>query len=179
MGIAKRFVFPIWLCAALALPASIASADDADTIFTRPPAPQELARLLFGPKFRSATTPGTAATGRFGMMINFEYDSVKIVPKSLPLLDSVGEMLLLEDAGNEVLVIEGHADASGPEEYNQNLSERRAAAIQRYLAATFDISAGQLVTVGAGETEPHDRQDPYHAVNRRVVFRTIRSIVID
>ena len=158
---------------------SVASAALPDTIFTRPPDPEKLAALLFGAKYRSAQTVDTEAPGRFGMMIHFEYDSVKIVPKSLPLLDSVGEMLQLDHVRTEVLVIEGHADASGPEAYNQGLSERRAAAIKRYLEATFDIPAKRLVTVGVGETALHNREDPYHAINRRVVFRAAHSIVID
>lgn len=187
MGIAKRASrwawqrvwHPVWLCALLAIQPTAAFADDSDTIFTRPPTPEKLAQLLFGPKYRSAVTPDPDAPGRFGMMINFEYNSVKIVPKSLPLLDTVGEMLQLENVSDETLVIEGHADASGPEAYNQNLSERRADAIKRYLVGTFDVPTKQLVTLGAGETDLYDREDPYHAINRRVMFRTIRSIVID
>lgn len=169
----------ILLAALIVAPAFTAAADNADTIFTRPPAPQQLAELLYGPKYRSASARTSDAPGRFGMMINFEYDSTKIVPKSLPLLDSVGEMLRLEDVANELLVIEGHADAKGPDGYNRNLSERRADAIKRYLVGTFDIPAERLVTVGEGESQLHNREDPYHAVNRRVVFRAIRSIVID
>lgn len=179
MGIAKRFVHSFWLCALLLTQTSVVLADNSDTIFTRPPSPEKLAQLLFGPKYRSAVVPDPDAPGRFGMMINFEYDSIKIVPKSLPLLDTVGEMLQLENVSNETLVIEGHADASGPEVYNQKLSERRAEAIKRYLVGTFDIPTKQLVTVGSGETDLYDHRDPYNDINRRVVFRTIRSIVID
>ena len=163
----------------LLLSAFTAVADDADTIFTRPPAPEALADLLYGPKYRSASTFGEDAPGRFGMMINFEYNSTKIVPKSLPLLDSVGEMLRLEEVKSEVLVIEGHADAKGTDAYNRRLSERRADAIKHYLVGTFDVPPEQLVTVGEGESKLHNREDPFDAINRRVVFRTIRSIVVD
>jgi len=178
MGIVKRLVHPIWLSILLGMAAAVASAADV-TIFTRPPAPDKLAEILLGPKYRSVGDASADAPGRFGMMINFEYDSVKIVPRTLPLLDSVGEMLLLEEVSKKVLVIEGHADASGPEAYNQSLSERRAEAIKRYLVATFDVSPKRLLVLGAGESDPHDRHDPYHAVNRRVVFRSSQSIVID
>lgn len=179
MGNANRLSVPLWVVALILSPLGSTFADDGDTIFTEPPAPEKLAQLLFGPKYRSAASAGNDAPGRFGMMVNFEYDSVKIVPKSLPLLDSVGQMLQTENIDNETLVIEGHADASGPDAYNQILSERRAEAIKRYLVGTFDIPSKQLLTVGAGESELHNHRDPYHAVNRRVVFRTIRSIVID
>lgn len=156
-----------------------AVADEGDTIFTQPPAPEALANLLFGPKYRGAATSAPETPGRFGMMVNFEYNSVKIVPKSLPLLDSVGQMLETENVNDETLVIEGHADASGPADYNQKLSERRAEAIKRYLVASFEVSEHQLLTVGAGESDLHNAGDPYHEINRRVVFRTARSIVID
>lgn len=179
MGIATRFSFVIGIALSLLMAVPAALADESDTIFTRPPAPEQLAQLLFGPKYRNAATPDPNAPGRFGMMVNFEYDSVKIVPKSLPLLDSVGEMLQTENVNDETLVIEGHADASGPEAYNQQLSERRAEAIKQYLLGTFEIPAKQLVTVGSGESDLHNREDPYHEINRRVVFRTVRSIVID
>ena len=161
----------------LVLIAAASGTRAADTIFAEPPEPEELARILYGPKYRSAASE--PAAGRFGMMINFHYDSTKIVPQSLPLLDSVGEMLLAGSADGKVLVVEGHADASGPARYNQDLSERRADAIKRYLVGTFAIPETRLVTVGAGETEPHDVTDPYADVNRRVVFRAARSIVVD
>ena len=153
-------------------------ADEGDRIFAEPPEPEVLSQILYGPKYRSASTDYARAPGRFGMMINFEYDSAKITPRSLPLLDSVGQMLSMESAGNEVLVIEGHADAHGPEAYNLGLSERRADAVKRYLVGTFDIPADLLVTVGEGEAKPHDKEDPYDAINRRVVFRASTAIVV-
>ncbi|MGI9232114.1 MAG: OmpA family protein [Woeseiaceae bacterium] len=168
-----------WTAALILLISSHVHAAENDTIFTEPPSPETLAKLLYGPKYRTALAPDTSAPGRFGMMVNFEYDSIKIIPKSLPLLDSVGQMLQSGDVDRETLVIEGHADASGPAVYNQRLSERRAEAIKRYLVGTFDLAENQLVTVGAGEGDLHNTRDPYHEINRRVVFRTARSIVID
>ena len=164
------------LLLALVGSATWALADDGDEIFTEPPEPEVLSRILYGPKYRSAAID--QAPGRFGMMINFEYDSDKITPRSLPLLDSVGQMLGMESAANEVIVIEGHADAHGPATYNQGLSERRADAVKRYLVGTFGIPAELLVTVGEGEAKPHVQEDPYAAMNRRVVFRTSRSIIV-
>jgi len=179
MGNKTRIRLRLWVTALLLTPHAATLADERDTIFTEPPAPKKLAALLYGPKYRSAVSADPNALGRFGMMVNFEYNSIKIVPKSLPLLDSVGQMLQTENVNNETLVIEGHADASGPEAYNQQLSERRAEAIKRYLVGTFDIEEKQLLTMGAGESDLHNRRDPYHEINRRVVFRTARSIVID
>ena len=160
------------------LSAPHAAADDIDTVFVTPPDPEQLVNLLFGPRYRSADTSTSVVPGRFSMMINFEYDSIKIVPQSLPMLDAVGEALQSEQAKNELLVIEGHADASGPAAYNQRLSERRAEAIKQYLVGTFEIPDETLITIGEGESVPHNRKDPYDAINRRVVFRNDRSIVV-
>ena len=157
----------------------MALADNGVQIFTQPPEPQVLADLLFKPQYRSVDDTQTSSPGKFGMMINFDYDSTRIVAKSLPLLDSVGEMLKLEQAEGKALVIEGHADASGPAAYNQNLSERRAEAIKKYLIGSFAIAEEHLIVVGAGEVDPHNESDPYDAINRRVVFKPVRSIVIE
>ncbi len=154
-----------------------ALAQDKVQIFYEPPQPEVLADLVFKPLYRSAKQEDSS--NRFGMMIHFDYDSSRITPQSLPLLDSVGEMLKLEQSKGRALVIEGHADATGPAQYNQGLSERRAEAIKQYLMGSFSIPETQLVAMGAGETNPHDVQDPNAAVNRRVVFKPVRSIIIE
>ena len=154
-----------------------ALAQDTVQIFYEPPEPEVLADLVFKPLYRSAKADNS--NNRFGMMINFDYDSARITPQSLPLLDSVGEMLKLDQSKGRALVIEGHADATGPAVYNQGLSERRAEAIKQYLMGSFSIPEAQLVAVGAGESDPHNLDDPNAAVNRRVVFKPVRSIIIE
>lgn len=147
-------------------------------IFREPPSPQHLADILFAPRYRSASPSASNKPNRFGMMINFEHDSTKVLPESLPMLDSIGKMLDLESIGDEVLVIEGHTDATGTERYNDNLSVRRAKAIKSYLVSGYDIHPERLVTIGYGEIELHDRTLPTNPINRRVEFRSIDSIVI-
>lgn len=87
--------------------------------------------------------------------------------------------VLKEDAARKVL-IEGHTDNVGSAEYNQGLSERRAASVQ---AALFErgVEASQISTVGKGETTPvASNGDPGgRQQNRRVelVFQDDRSRV--
>ena len=69
---------------------------------------------------------------------------------------------------DSTFVVAGHTDAAGTDSYNQNLSERRADSIKRYLVEKFDIPAGNLVTVGYGKTKPKDPNAPLDPVNRRV-----------
>lgn len=143
-------------------------------VFTQPPDPEELARLLFEPRYRSID--GQPQENLFAMRIQFEFDSTAVVPASLPLLDSVGEMMTLPDVAGRSIIVEGHTDASGTEPYNDELSKRRADAIKRYLVASFDLDPSRLVITGKGESSPHDRDDPYDAINRRVVFKPLTKI---
>ena len=87
--------------------------------------------------------------------------------------------VLKEDASRKVM-IEGHTDNVGSDEYNQGLSERRAQSVQ---AALFErgVEASQISTVGKGETTPvASNDDPAgRQQNRRVelVFQEDRSKV--
>ncbi|MGE6155632.1 OmpA family protein, partial [Klebsiella pneumoniae] len=54
------------------------------------------------------------------------------------------------------------------EAYNQDLSERRADSIKRYLVEKYSIPASDLVTVGYGKTKLKDPGQPMAEVNRRV-----------
>lgn len=70
------------------------------------------------------------------------------------------------------VTLEGHADERGTEEYNLQLSNRRAAAVKRYLS-DLGVSARSLDTVGYGETRPVNSasNEEAWAENRRVEFR--------
>lgn len=75
---------------------------------------------------------------------------------------------LKEDPNRHVL-IEGHTDSVGSDEYNQNLSERRAGSVQ---AALFErgVASAQITTVGKGESTPVASNDDVggRQQNRRV-----------
>ena len=65
-------------------------------------------------------------------------------------------------------VVAGHTDAIGGEAYNQDLSERRADTIKKYLTDKYGINGANLVTVGYGKDKPKDPNAPMDPVNRRV-----------
>ena len=52
------------------------------------------------------------------------------------------------------LAIEGHTDSDGEEAFNQDLSERRAAAVRAYLTGERGIQASRLESAGFGESKP-------------------------
>jgi peptidoglycan-associated lipoprotein len=70
------------------------------------------------------------------------------------------------------ITLEGHADERGTEEYNLQLSNRRAASVKRYLT-DLGIPSRSLNAVGYGETRPVNQASDEEAwsLNRRVEFR--------
>ena len=53
----------------------------------------------------------------------------------------------------EAVVIEGHTDRLGSQQYNQKLSERRAESVKKYLVSK-GVAAGKIETIGMGKTVP-------------------------
>jgi outer membrane protein OmpA-like peptidoglycan-associated protein len=155
------------------LPAAAAETARTAAVLVTPPEPETLADMLFAKRYRDARGSSQPSPRLVEMMIHFDHDSTRILPQSLPLLDSLGQMLRLERTQNESLVIEGHADATGSAAYNQTLSERRAGAIRDYLVTGFELRAERLITVGFGKTRPYDGADPFNPLNRRAAFRPL------
>jgi outer membrane protein OmpA-like peptidoglycan-associated protein len=100
--------------------------------------------------------------------ITFDYNSADISAKSLPSVQALGRALTSPDLKGSTFVVAGHTDAAGGESYNQELSERRADSIKRYLVDKYSIAATDLVTVGYGKSKLKDPSQPMAEVNRRV-----------
>jgi outer membrane protein OmpA-like peptidoglycan-associated protein len=100
--------------------------------------------------------------------INFDYNSADISNKSLSSVQALGRALTNPDLKGSTFIVAGYTDAVGSEAYNQDLSERRADSIKRYLTDKFGIAGTDLVTVGYGKTKLKDPSHPTAEVNRRV-----------
>jgi len=105
---------------------------------------------------------------KIDLEINFEYNSADISAKSLPSVQALGRALSNADLKGSTFVVAGHTDAAGGEGYNQDLSERRADAIKRYLVDKYGINGSDLVTVGYGKSKLKDTNQPMAEANRRV-----------
>jgi len=105
---------------------------------------------------------------KIDLEINFNYNSADISAKSLPSVQALGRALSNADLKGSTFVVAGHTDAAGSEAYNQDLSERRADSIKRYLVDRFGINGSDLVTVGYGKSKLKDPNQPMAEVNRRV-----------
>jgi len=102
--------------------------------------------------------------------VQFSFDSAEILPGARAQLDALAQGIRLLPALKTV-VIEGHTDAVGTDQYNDQLSQRRAYAVKRYLVAEHRIDPSRLRAVGMGKYEPLPGKDPVAAENRRVQFR--------
>ena len=73
-------------------------------------------------------------------------------------MQELGKALSDASLKGSTFVVAGHTDAIGGEAYNQDLSERRADTIKKYLTEKYGITGSDLVTVGYGKTKPKDRE---------------------
>lgn len=101
--------------------------------------------------------------------IQFEVDSANLTRDSYPVLDEA--VKVLKDFKDLEVVIVGHTDNQGTEEYNLDLSQRRAETVVRYLISR-GIDDTRLKAVGMGMGEPVTSNDTEagRAQNRRVDF---------
>ncbi len=107
----------------------------------------------------------------------FDVDSNQIKPGFYSTLDKISA--IVNRYGKTRLYIAGHTDNTGSEAYNQQLSERRAAAVESYLMAEQVIPA-RMSSIGLGESQPvaSNETDYGRTLNRRVDI-TIEPIVAD
>jgi peptidoglycan-associated lipoprotein len=101
--------------------------------------------------------------------VYFDLDSTEIRSEFRSGLEA-GAMGL-KDSGATVL-IEGHCDERGSEEYNFALGERRAGAVRKYLF-NLGVPMAQMTVVSYGEAQPAQsgRGESVWRLNRRADFR--------
>src|SRR6201992_38309 len=100
--------------------------------------------------------------------IAFDYNSADISSKSLGAVQTLGRALTNPELKGSTFVVAGHTAAAGGEGYNQELSERRADSIKKYLIDNYHISSADLVTVGYGKSKLKDPSRPTAGAHRRV-----------
>lgn len=117
----------------------------------------------------------SATRRKIDFEIQFDYNSAKVRKASLPTVGELGKALSDPVLKGSTFVIAGYTDAIGGDAFNQELSERRADAIKRYLTEKYGIAGGNLVTVGFGKTRLKDPTEPTSSVNRRVQVVNLNS----
>ena len=140
-----------------------------DAPATAPAAEQSAAPAVAKEEAPAKPAPAAGDVTVVGFRINFAFNSAVIPPEHFSQLDRVAELLRQEPSLS--LAVEGHTDAVGGDEYNIELSRRRAVAVVRYLAE-HGVEAKRLLAVGKGKTEPLVA-NPLDGRNRRVQFLRI------
>jgi outer membrane protein OmpA-like peptidoglycan-associated protein len=100
--------------------------------------------------------------------IQFDYNSAAISTGSTQAVQELGKALSNPNFRGSTFVVAGHTDGIGGDAYNQDLSERRADTIKRYLVDRYGIAGNDLVTVGYGKSKLKDAGNPADPINRRV-----------
>ena len=101
--------------------------------------------------------------------VYFDHDKSNIKPSYHKLLQEIGTTLTERPSGVSIL-LSGHADSTGTDEYNQALSLKRANAVKRYLVKNFNISPEKIAVKAYGESMPVTSNSTLkgRALNRRV-----------
>jgi outer membrane protein OmpA-like peptidoglycan-associated protein len=100
--------------------------------------------------------------------IYFSFNSDVIRDESQPTIKYIAEVLRRHPDWK--LQVNGHTDGVGGDQFNLDLSKRRAAAVKTALVKQYEINADRLVTSGYGKSQPKDTNDTLEgrARNRRV-----------
>lgn len=102
--------------------------------------------------------------------VSFDRDSDVIRPGLYNELDRIAQIMIKYPQTS--VLVEGHTDSTGPETYNQQLSERRATSVKDMLAQR-GVQADRINTIGYGESRPvvTNATPEGRQMNRRVEIR--------
>lgn len=113
--------------------------------------------------------------------IQFAFDSAELTAQSKAVLDDAVSRLtpykdLIRNETTHVTVT-GHTDSTGPEAYNQKLSERRANSVADYMANSLGVDRMRMNVSGMGESNPvaDNATREGRAKNRRVEIDVIQK----
>ena len=105
--------------------------------------------------------------------VRFKFDSYQLTPEAKESLDQLATRI--KGQTNFILEIEGFADSMCKDAYNNQLTQKRADSVRRYLAEQHDIPLFRMHLLGFGEMRPvadnHTREG--RSENRRVEIRLL------
>lgn len=102
--------------------------------------------------------------------VYFDFDRSELTEKAKEVLTQVGDILLKEP--RFVIVVEGHTDARGTEDYNMTLGSKRAMKVKEFLSA-YGVGGDRMETVSFGKEKPKvaGESEEAYAQNRRANFK--------
>lgn len=131
---------------------------------------QEMRNALAASEATAVRREGNLLAVMFKGDLTFDTDSAQVKPGLYPELNRIAE--ILNQYPQTLVRIEGHTDSTGSEIYNQELSERRAAAV-RNLLVQRNVQGTRMEVVGFGESMPIASNDTESGrrMNRRVELK--------
>jgi peptidoglycan-associated lipoprotein len=156
--------------------AAPAPTGSASTTAAAPPAP---APVQSAPPTAATTTPAPSSTARPAVQdfaavpeladVFFDFDKYDIRPGDAKTLDANANWL--KSNPNHLVLIEGHCDERGTNEYNLALGERRAKSTMNYLVSQ-GVQANRITIISYGEERPQctEHNEACWAKNRRAHF---------
>lgn len=102
--------------------------------------------------------------------VHFDFDKYVLTPQAMMVLDE--KAVYLRDNRRVRVLVEGHADERGTNEYNLALGDRRANSAKNYLIKS-GVDASRFTTISYGEEQPlcNQRNESCWTKNRRAQFR--------
>jgi peptidoglycan-associated lipoprotein len=139
------------------------------------PAPQEAVTEKLIAKAKPAETLISAKELQTKLEdIHFDFDKYDIKDEAKPVLKELSD--IVSKTPNIKVVIEGHCDERGTNEYNLGLGDRRANSTKEYLMS-LGIASGRIETISYGEEKPlcTESTEVCWAKNRRAHFVLIEE----
>jgi len=102
----------------------------------------------------ASTGQAQTSTPSVNLTVQFANNSAELTPAAIRTLDELGRALSSQTLSAFRFRIEGHTDAVGSHEHNQQLSEQRAQKVVDYLASKFGVDRSRVEAVGMGEDHP-------------------------
>lgn len=111
------------------------------------------------------------------LLVEFDFDQAVVKPSYHNDIEKVANFL--KAYPNTTAELEGHTDSIGTDEYNMELSKRRAKSVKNYLVEKFNIDAARLSAIGYGESQPvaNNEKPEGRQRNRRVVASIVTTIM--
>jgi len=133
-------------------------------------------------KEKSIKTPATSNDDELLKLVfeevHFKFNDVSIPTSTYPILDSAIHATKLSKTVK--VDVSAHTDCRGSSEYNQKLSDRRAAVVKQYLVKK-GVASSRIITHGFGETQLLNQcsdgvecTEEQHQVNRRVDIKIVK-----
>lgn len=170
----RKFIFWVFTLTILFISNGCASKNHSpDIVPASPVAGEETASNAPIHESAISQSPGANLTNTEGQKLEtiyFDFDSHALNAVARKVLQN--NAMLLNQNPSMAIIVEGHCDERGSDEYNLALGDQRAYAIKDYLVA-LNISADRLTTVSYGEEKPavHGHDETSWEKNRRAELK--------